>query len=101
MEPALGVLLCSVRLGSTMPASPCAKYEVLVRPAGIVTVIELEPATVAVVASSNWFGSLLVSVTGWPPAGAGWPVVTVQAVWRFTPMVTPSHDKEKPCARTL
>ena len=73
----------------------------LLPPAGIVTGIEVKPAAVAVAESNKLAGVLLVSVTGTPPEGAGWPIDTVQLASRFSPITTPvSHVREKLCEAT-
>lgn len=77
--------------------SDWAKNVALVPPSGIVAVIEVKPAAGAVVESSKLAGLLLVNNTETPPAGAGWPIATVQLVSRFCPIVVPvSQEREKP-----
>src|SRR5450631_704814 len=66
----------------------------------MVMVSESEPGVVASGDSSNRrgppfgrFGSRILFAltnTSKPPAGAGWPMLTVPLIWRLLPMVTPS-----------
>jgi hypothetical protein len=61
----------------------------------------MDPAPDGVLDSSNRLELLLVSVTGRPPAGAAWPIPTVQVASRFLPMVTLLQDNAKLFGMTL
>ena len=91
----------AVMVGAPEPARACAKYVALKPPVGIVTVIDLRPTVVPVADSNKIVWSLLVSVIATPPAGAAWPIETLQLACRLLPIMTPSQVEEMPFEATF